>query len=350
MPKISFTCRYQTEKFPLKTPFRISRGVRTEAIVIVAEFQDAQGYTGRGEAVPYARYGETVETVLAQIESFLQDYPDGNGLTRQILQQNMAAGAARNALDCALWDLEVKQARGQNNKILSFADYAQLAPPQPVTTVQTISLGDIAVMAQATTEAVRVLGADCLLKIKLGGKDGLDDKRLDAIRAAAPTARLVVDANEGWQVDELEKYLKSAQTNKIEMVEQPLPADEDQVLANPDLADFREGLILGADESVHTRDSLPRLVGLYDMINIKLDKTGGLTEGFDLLTEAQQQGFQIMVGCMMSTSLSMAPAFWLAQQARYVDLDGPLWMASDRSHGLLFNRGVISPPDPILWG
>lgn len=349
MSEISLTCRYQAEKFPLKTPFRISRGVRTEAVVIVAEFEDAQGNIGRGEAVPYARYGETVETVLAQIENSLAEYPGGLGLTRRVLQQNMAAGAARNALDSALWDLEVKQARGQNQG-LSFADYAKLAPPQPVTTVQTISLGDVDAMAKATSEATGLLGSDCLLKIKLGGKDGGDDARLDAIRAAAPTARLVVDANEGWQVDELEKYLQSAQKNKIEMVEQPLPADQDQALANPALTDYRAGLILGADESVHTRDSLPRLVGLYDMINIKLDKTGGLTEAFDLLTEAQQQGFQIMVGCMMSTSLSMAPAFWLAQQARYVDLDGPLWMASDRPDGLVFNQGVISPPDPVLWG
>jgi L-alanine-DL-glutamate epimerase-like enolase superfamily enzyme len=320
----------RTESWPIAGAFSISRGAKTEAQVVVAELSDGR-HKGRGECVPYARYNETVAGVMAALGAI------GNklafGLDRTALQQAMPAGAARNALDCAFWDLEAKRAAKPAYEL------AGLPAPQPLTTAYTISLGTPQVMA----DAARAASTRKLLKIKLGG--GGDAERIAAVRQAAPHSELIVDANEGWTAENLAKNLAACAEAGVTLVEQPLPADADAALAS-----MRRPIPVCADESVHDRAGLAKLVGRYDAVNIKLDKTGGLTEALVMTAEAQGLGFSVMVGCMVATSLAMAPAILVAQGARVVDLDGPLLLAKDRPAGLRYEGSLVFPPTPALWG
>ena len=318
------------ETWPLASAFRISRGAKTEAHVIVAEVADGP-HTGRGEAVPYPRYDETPEGTRQEIE-YAREAVEG-GLGREALLEALPPGAARNALDCALWDLEAKQA-GQPAWAL-----AGLEAPQPCITAVTLSLDTPKNMGRAAARHARLP----LLKLKVTGEGDL--ARIQAVRANAPDARLIVDANEGWSPPMLDELLPALAALGVEMVEQPLPAADDAALEGRRLA-----LLLCADESCHTRADLPRLTGRYPMVNIKLDKTGGLTEALALAAEAQAMGFRIMVGSMVGTSLAMAPAALLAGYADYVDLDGPLLLARDRTPGLRYEGAVMAPPEPALWG
>jgi len=318
------------ESWPIAGSFAISRGSKTEAQVVVAELIDGP-YRGRGECVPYGRYGETVESVSRAIRSVTDDL--ANGLDRAGLPACLAAGAARNALDCAFWDLEAKRS-GTPVHVL-----AGLAAPKPRVTAYTISLGTPETMGAAAAAASH----RPLLKIKLGGVG--DEKRILAVREAAPKSELVVDANEGWTIVNLENNLAACAAAGVTLVEQPLPAGDDSALLN-----CRHSLVVCADESVHDRESLARLRGKYDAVNIKLDKTGGLTEALAMVTEAKRLGFDVMVGCMVATSLAMAPALLVAQQARIVDLDGPLLLAHDRENGLLYDGSLVHPGSTTLWG
>lgn len=312
--------------FRLAQVFTISRGSRTEAQVLTVHVSDgaAQGW---GECVPYARYGETLDSVTDEIEGL----PDT--FDRADLAQLLPAGAARNAVDCALWDLEAKRA-GQ--RVWSLAG---LATPGPHITAYTLSLDSPeAMQAQAALNAHRPL-----LKIKLGTPD--DMPRLEAVRAGAPDARIIVDANEGWSVDIYADLAPHLVRLGVDLVEQPLPADDDDALIGLD-----RPVPVCADESCHDRASLPALRGKYDMVNIKLDKTGGLTEALALRSAAIAQGYGIMVGCMVGSSLAMAPAVLLAQGAAVVDLDGPLLLAEDRDTPMTFDAAGVHPPDAALWG
>ena len=320
----------RTERWPIAGSFSISRGAKTEAQVVVAELSDGR-HKGRGECVPYARYDETVAGVMAALGAI------GNklafGLDRMALQQAMPAGAARNALDCAFWDLEAKRAARPAYEL------AGLGAPQPLTTAYTISLGTPATMA----EAARVASARKLLKIKLGGTG--DPERIAAVRQAAPHSELIVDANEGWTTENLAANLAACAAAGVTLVEQPLPANADAALAS-----IRRPIPVCADESVHDRAGLTSLVGRYDAVNIKLDKTGGLTEAVAMKREAERLGFGVMVGCMVATSLAMAPAMLVAQGARVVDLDGPLLLAKDRTAGLRYDGSLVYPATSALWG
>ena len=302
--------------------------------MVVVELSDG-AHKGRGECVPYGRYGETVETVTAAIEA--ERAAIMAGLNRAALQAAMPAGAARNALDCALWDLEAKRSGARAYQL------AGLAAPQPLTTAYTVSLGSAAEMAEAAKKAA----TRTLLKVKLGGdeSDGGDCARIAAVRRAAPNAALIVDANEGWSAENLAANLAGCAGAGVELVEQPLPAGKDGALAL-----LSRPIPICADESVHDRGSLAALVGKYDAINIKLDKAGGLTEALAMAADAERMGFALMVGCMVATSLAMAPAVLLAQRARYVDLDGPLLLARDRPDGLRYAGSLVYPPEPGLWG
>jgi L-alanine-DL-glutamate epimerase-like enolase superfamily enzyme len=326
----ALTLAIALERWPIAGSFTISRGAKTEAAVVVAELGD--GVTrGRGECVPYARYGESPETVAARIEAMRRRL--AAGLTRTDLQAAMPPGAARNALDCAFWDLEAKRA-GKPAHVL-----AGLPAPQPLTTAYTISLGTPESMAAAAARAAH----RALLKVKLGG-DG-DPGRIAAVRAAAPKASLIVDANEGWSEHNLAANLAACAEAGVVLVEQPLPDGKDDALAR-----LARPIPVCADESAHDRRSLVALAGKYDAVNIKLDKTGGLTEAIAMADAAQRVGLDIMVGCMVATSLSMAPAVLLAQRARFVDLDGPLLLAKDRDDGLIYRDSLVCPPLPALWG
>ena len=318
------------ETWPLASAFRISRGAKTEAHVVVAEVADG-ACAGRGEAVPYPRYDETPEGTRAEIES-VRDAVEG-GLGREGLLEALPPGAARNALDCALWDLEAKQA-GRPAWAL-----AGLAAPKPCVTAVTLSLDTPENMGAAAARHAHLP----LLKLKVTGEG--DAERIRAVRENAPGARLIVDANEGWSASMLDELLPALAALGVEMVEQPLPAADDAALAGRRLS-----LAVCADESCHTRADLPRLEGRYPMVNIKLDKTGGLTEALALAREAQASGFRIMVGSMVGTSLAMAPAALLAGFAEYVDLDGPLLLARDRTPGLVYDGAIMAPPEPALWG
>jgi L-alanine-DL-glutamate epimerase-like enolase superfamily enzyme len=318
------------ERWPIAGSFTISRGAKTEAVTVVAEVSN-RGRTGRGECVPYPRYGETAEATLAALQAMQE--PLSRGLDRHALQAAMPAGAARNALDCALLDLEAKTAGRR------IWDLLGRSRPQPCTTAYTISLASPEVMAEATARAAQRR----LLKIKLGG-DG-DDRRIAAVRKAAPDSELIVDANEAWTAANLEHNLAACAEAGVTLVEQPLPAGQDEALMR-----IRRPLAVCADESVHDRASLDGLRERYDAVNIKLDKTGGLTEALAMADAAQALGFEIMIGCMVATSLAMAPAMLLAQQARYVDLDGPLLLARDRDGGLRYDGSLIYPPEAALWG
>jgi L-Ala-D/L-Glu epimerase len=316
------------ERWPIAGAFTINRGAKTEAAVVVAEVSDSRVH-GRGECVPYGRYSETVEAVAAAIEAL--DLRDG--LDRHRLQSMLPPGAARNAVDCAFWDLEAKRA-GQPVHAL-----AGIAPPRPLITAYTISLADPQTMAAAAAAA----GDRPLLKVKLGGED--DAARIAAVRRAAPRAELIVDANEGWSVDNLADNLAACADAGVTLVEQPLPAWQDDALART-----ARPLPICADESAHATASLAALVGKYDAVNIKLDKTGGLTEALIMAAAAEQLGFTLMVGCMVATSLAMAPAMLVAQRAQVVDLDGALLLARDRPDGLRYEGSLVHPPSPALWG
>ncbi|MEM8788341.1 MAG: N-acetyl-D-Glu racemase DgcA [Pseudomonadota bacterium] len=322
---MSFTV--STDRLALKRPFTIARGTRTHAHVLrVAVTRD--GVTGQGECLPYARYGETLESVTQAIAAL------PHGIDREALQTALPAGAARNAIDCALWDLQAKAA-GR-----SVWDLAGLVAPAPLLTAFTLSLDTPAAMrAQAAEEAARPL-----LKIKLGGgPEDLD--RLRAVRAGAPEARIVVDANEGWSVDDYRHLAPALADLGVEMVEQPFAAGQDDALA-----DLDRPVPVCADESCHDRASLPGMAGKYDMINIKLDKTGGLTEALALRDAAQAAGLSVMVGCMLASSLAMAPAVLVAQGAAVVDLDGPLLLAEDRAPAIRYDGSRMEPAAPELWG
>ena len=318
------------ETWPLASAFRISRGAKTEAHVVVAEITDGS-HTGRGEAVPYPRYNETPEGTRAKIDD-LRGAIEG-GLSREALQDVLPPGAARNALDCALWGLEAKRA-GRPAWVL-----AGLEAPQSCVTAVTLSLDTPERMGEAAASHAALP----LLKLKVTGEGDLE--RIRAVRANAPGARLIVDANEGWTVPMLEEFLPAFADLGVEMVEQPLPVADDGALEGRQFA-----IPLCADESCHTREDLTRLAGRYPMVNIKLDKTGGLTEALALAREARAMGFDIMVGSMVGTSLGMAPAALLAGFADYVDLDGPLLLARDRTPGLSYDGAVMAPPEPALWG
>ena len=319
------------ERWPLQRAFTISRGSKTEAVVVVAELERG-GHRGRGEAVPYLRYGETPEGVAATIEAMGAALR--GGLDRCGLETAMPSGAARNALDCALWDLQAKQA-GR-----SAHDLAALPCAKSVVTAYTISLDKPEAMADAAARAA----SRPMLKVKLGG-GGDDTERIAAVRRAAPKAELIVDANEGWGEDALERNLAACAQAGVTLIEQPLPEGRDAVLAQ-----IRRPIPVCADESVHDRASLDAITGKYDAINVKLDKAGGLTEALALAAEAERRGFDIMVGCMVATSLAMAPAMLVAQRARVVDLDGPLLLAEDRPHGLRYEGSIVHPAEAALWG
>ena len=318
------------ERWPIAGAFAISRGAKTEAITVLAEVSQG-GHTGRGECVPYGRYGETPEASLAALLSMRKAL--GKGLGRQALQGALPGGAARNALDCALVDLEAKIGGRRAWELL------RRPAPRPCTTAFTISLGTPKAMAAATAKAAH----RPLLKIKLGGN--ADGKRIAAVRKQAPESELIVDANEAWTPANLEQNLAACAAAGVTLVEQPLPAGRDELLAR-----IRRPVAVCADESVHDRASLEGLRERYDAVNIKLDKTGGLTEALAMADAAQALGFEIMVGCMVATSLSMAPAMLLAPQARFVDLDGPLLLAGDRDDGLRYDGSTVYPPDAALWG
>ena len=331
---LPLTLTFAVERWPIAGSFAISRGAKTEAVVVVAELADGKE-RGRGECVPYARYGETVASVSAAIEAIRPQL--AAGLDRIGLQQAMRPGAARNALDCAFWDLEAKRSG------LAVHELAGIGRPRALTTAYTISLGTPAAMAAATAQAA----SRTLLKIKLGGSsdDGGDAARIAAVRATAPQAALIVDANEGWDAGNLSPNLAACAAAGVVLVEQPLPEGGDQALLG-----LPRQIPICADESVHDRASLPRLTGKYDAVNVKLDKAGGLTEALALVRAAEQAGFAIMAGCMVATSLAMAPAVLLAQRARFVDLDGPLLLARDRDHGLRYEDSLVYPATPALWG
>ena len=318
------------ERFALAERFVISRGARTESTVVVAEIRSG-AHRGRGECVPYARYGETVEGVVAQIESLRLAIESGTG--RDALGEVLPPGAARNALDCALWDLDAKRLGIRAHELAGIHRIA------PATTAYTVSLATPDAMAAAAGRAAW----RPLLKIKLGGDDDL--ACLAAVRRAAPDAELIVDANEAWRPEDLPMKLLACAEADVMLVEQPLPAGQDAILTEID-----RPVPVCADESVHDRKGLAMLRARYDAINIKLDKTGGLTEALALADAAEQLGFSLMVGCMVASSLAMAPAMLLTPRARFVDLDGPLLLARDREHGLRYDGSVVHPPDATLWG
>ncbi|MEI7220901.1 N-acetyl-D-Glu racemase DgcA [Pectobacterium carotovorum] len=322
--------RYFTESWPIKGAFTISRGSKRQADVVVVALQSGN-VAGYGECVPYSRYGESLDSVMEQIASLHSDFC--NGLDRETLQTILPAGAARNALDCAFWDLECKQ---HQQRIWQRLD---LPSPTALETAYTLSLDTPDRMRHAAIHhATRPL-----LKLKLADADDL--ARVAAVREGAPLARLIVDANEGWDIERYLALVPELAVLGVTMIEQPFPAGKDDVLA-----DLPRPIPVCADESCHDSQSLTALVGRYDMINIKLDKTGGLTEALRLRKYAQAQGLKIMVGCMVSTSLSMAPAFVMAQGAAVVDLDGPLLLQRDRTNGLHYNGSEILPPNALLWG
>ena len=316
----------EVEIFPLAHVFRISRGARTQAEVVTVTIEK-DGVTGRGECVPYARYNETLESVIKQVESLPAD------IDKETLQDTLPPGAARNAVDCALWDFECKKRDQRIWKI------AGIQVPEQKITAYTLSLDEPKNMfKQAEKNSNRPL-----LKIKLGTPN--DMPRLEAVRKGAPNSEIIVDANEGWDAELYSQLAPELVRLGVKLVEQPLPADQDG-----DLIGLPRPLPICADESCHDRKSLEKLIGKYDFVNIKLDKTGGLTEALLLKNKALEAGFKIMVGCMVGSSLAMAPATLIAQNATFVDLDGPLLLAHDRRHGLLYDESWVHPPVKDLWG
>ncbi len=319
-----------SESWPIAGSFTIARGSKTQAEVIVVTLSE-NGFTGRGEAVPYSRYHETVPQCIASLKASRSAIE--GGIDRLALPSLGLPKAAQNAVDCGLLDLEAKKSNTPAWQLMG------LHEPSSAITAYTLSLDTPDAMAKAAANVAHFP----LLKLKLG-RDG-DIERLNAIREAVPNARLIVDANEGWSPDILQTMLEACEKYRVELVEQPLPADNDEALRN-----MPRGTIICADESAHDIAGLKNLVDKYDAINIKLDKTGGLASALALAKAAHEINFKIMVGCMLATSLAMAPAFLLAQLADYVDLDGPLLLSKDRQHGITFSNGIMQPPHPSLWG
>jgi L-alanine-DL-glutamate epimerase-like enolase superfamily enzyme len=323
------------EIWPLKQPFRISRGSRTEARVVVVTVSDGK-HIGRGEGIPLARYNQSITSVLAQIESITGE----KNLNRQGLQNLLPPGAARNALDCALWDLEAK-ASGKRAWEL-----ANIPIVPEVETSFTISLDTPEKMSAAASAAAfaQGFGVPRILKLKLGGDD-LDLSRVQAVRETAPAARLLIDANESWSPSHYGEIVPALKRSGVELIEQPFPAHADEVLETLD-----HPIPVCADESCHITADLPRLTNRYEVVNVKLDKTGGLTEALRLCSRAGESGFKLLIGCMVCTSLAIAPARLLAGTAHWVDLDGPLLLAHDRGQGLNYHNGKIKMPSSELWG
>jgi L-alanine-DL-glutamate epimerase-like enolase superfamily enzyme len=317
------------ERWPIAGGFTISRGTKTEAAVVLAEIEE-DGIIGRGECVPYPRYGESVEGVQELVAA--QSDAIASGISREELLERMPAGAARNAVDAALWALEARRS-GQ-----SVWQLAGLPEPQPVITAFTISLGTPESMAAAAARA----SARPLLKIKLGSED--DAARIRAVRAAAPQSQLIIDANEAWRPSTLETELAACAEAGVALVEQPLPADQDEALQG-----IQSPVPLCADESFHGLESLDQVASRYACVNVKLDKTGGLTAAIEVARAARTRGLELMLGCMVGTSLAMAPAFHLSAWASFVDLDGPLLLERDRSPGFAFEGSTMLPPTPGVW-
>lgn len=317
------------EIWPLIAPFRISRGSRTEAQVVFMTVSDGE-HTGRGECVPIKRYGQSVQSVIAQIDSIRRE----NNLDRQRLQKLLPASAARNALDCALWDLESKIF---GKRVWELANIPVISE---VVTSCTISLDTPKKMGAAA----KASSTSPILKLKLGG-DSSDLARVKAAREAAPSSRLIIDANESWSAEHYEEIVRALKKLGIELIEQPFPADADEVLESLD-----HPIPVCADESCHTSADLSRLMNRYEAVNVKLDKTGGLTEALRLCECARESGFNVLIGCMVCTCLGIAPARLLATFAEWIDLDGPLLLARDRDHGLAYENGRIGLPSRQLWG
>ncbi len=316
--------------FPLSTPFRISRGVKTVADVVTVAVRQGD-HVGRGEGVPYPRYGETVEGSLAAINAVRALVE--NGATRAELADAMPAGAARNAVDCALWDLEARLASS------SVAALAGRGAPERLASAITIGIDTPEAMAAVAARNASVP----LLKVKVNRDEG--EALLAAVRAAAPGPRLIVDPNESWRVEDVARWQDMLVAHRVDLLEQPVPADDDAGLEG-----LGSRIPICADEALHTRADLPRLRGRYDYVNIKLDKTGGLTEALALADAAVGMGFGLMVGCMVSSSLGIAPAMLVAERASFVDLDGALWLAADRDGGVRDEAGWMHPPAPGFWG
>lgn len=320
----------RAEHWPLHTPFRISRGVKTAADVVAVTLEQ-DGCRGRGEGCPYARYGETTASVLAQIAAAKPAIEAG--AVRADLAALLSPGAARNALDCALWDLEARQT-GR-----SVADLLGLPPLMPVVSAMTVSLDT----ADRMGSAAMALAGAALIKVKVDRQNPADC--IAAVRAAAPDARLIVDPNESWTFETLRSLQPALRAQRVDLVEQPLPAGEDAALDG-----YESGVPLCADESVHVRGDLPGLAARYRYVNIKLDKAGGLTEALNLLGDARASGFGVMVGCMVSSSLSIAPAFHVARHAQFIDLDGATWLAADHAGGAVQRGAELFPPTGEVWG
>lgn len=335
MPISPLSIDAHEEIWPLRQPFRISRGSHTEAQIVVLTASDGK-HIGRGESAPIARYNQSIASVLAQIESIQGD----KTLNRQSLQGLLPAGAARNALDCALWDLEAKTS-GQ--RVWQLANIP-IAPE--VETSFTISLDTPEKMGEAASAAAfaQGFGVPRILKLKLGGDDP-DLARIEAVRGVAPNARLLIDANESWSPEHYQKIVPALKQLGVEVVEQPFPAKADAVLETLD-----HPIPVCADESCHTTADLPRLTNRYEVINVKLDKTGGLTEALRLCERARDGGFKLLIGCMVCTSLGIAPARLLASFANWIDLDGPLLLARDHDHPVPYASGRIGIPPRDLWG
>jgi L-alanine-DL-glutamate epimerase-like enolase superfamily enzyme len=327
---VARTLHIDQESYPIAGRFTISRGSKTEANVISVTLRQGDA-AGRGECVPYARYGESLDGVRDTIEAARVIVEAGGG--REDLLALMPAGAARNAVDCALWDLDAKLTG------VRVAQRLCLTSAAPAVTAYTLSLGTPEEMERAAREA----SARPLLKIKVGSAN--DEARIRAVAAGAPDSRIILDANEGWNSDNVVRNMEIAAECGIVLIEQPLPAGRDELLAH-----IPRPVPVCADESLHLTADLEQLIGRYDAVNIKLDKTGGLTEALLLRDKARELGFQIMVGCMVGTSLAMAPAMMLAQGAEFVDLDGPLLLARDRTPGLIYDGSTVFPPEPELWG
>lgn len=327
---MALSLSHREDVLPIRGSFAISRGARTESRLVVVELNDGE-LVARGECTPYPRYGESVESVREQIEA-ARAAVEG-GASRLDLLGLMPAGAARNAVDCALWDLEAKRTGRRAWEI------AGVPMPETIVTAYTLSLDT----PEKMREAARAAADRPLLKLKLAGEGDLD--RVAAVREAAPEARLIVDANEGWRPEQVEPFSAALAELGVDLIEQPLPAADDAMLA-----DLAHPVPVCADESCHDRATLGHVSGRYDFINIKLDKTGGLTEALLLAEAARAEGLGIMVGCMLASSLSMAPAMLVAAGARFVDLDGPLLLARDREPGIAYRGSLMPLPPPALWG
>ncbi|MDG3085756.1 dipeptide epimerase [Vibrio hannami] len=321
--------KLSTNSWPIRGSFTISRGSKTQVDVIVVELEQ-NGIIGRGECVPYGRYNESIESVLAELESIQASVE--SGVNQKEIQSLLPSGAARNALDCAYWDLKCK------SKGISIWDSLSITP-EPLVTAYTLSLDTPENMEQAAIENAH----RPLLKLKLGGKEDLD--RVKAVRRGAPDSDIILDANEAWDANIYQALIPELVKLGVSMIEQPFPADKDDVLLK-----LPRPIPICADESCHDRKSLAQIIDRYEMINIKIDKTGGLTEALALKQEAEQAGLQVMVGCMLASSLSMAPAFVVAQGAQIVDLDGPLLLSQDIKHGFKFEQNRMLPFTPALWG